>query len=220
MAKSLVKKKYSSISTLRNSRNVDLSAPPVQPTPIAYLCLSAYLLSLPKNLLKKGVSNLINDLVTYWFRPRALLPDAQSLCGLPKHQAVSEEGLRLSAAPGTPRCVPKTQPSAWLRQPSLIGKVLQRRKRRRLSEFRSPYAAPPVTLWTPQHSLGCLLRPKNAVRIQSRTLPLQEKSSVGYSQPQANQKFPCTVCSLKLWLLLLTLFKTQKKPETPNSFGE
>lgn len=178
MAKSLLKKKYSSISTLRNSRNVDLSAPPLQPTPTAYLCLSAYLLSLPKNLLKKGVSNLINDLVTHWFGPRALLPDAQSLCGLPKHQAVSEEGLRLSAAPGTPRCVPKTQPSAWLRQPSLMGKALQRRKRRRLSEFRSPYAAPPVTLWTPQHSLGRLLRPENAVRIQRAGLFLYRRNRV------------------------------------------
>lgn len=112
MAKSLLKKKYSSISTPRNSRNVNLSAFAIYCLHCAYqhICYPCTKISL------KRVSQ-----ITYHIRSRALLPDAQALCGLSKHQAVSKRGsgclLPLPLLGVSPNPSPGLVPAALLHLP-------------------------------------------------------------------------------------------------------
>lgn len=132
MAKSFLKKKYISISTPRNSCKVNL---PTFPT-YSLHCAYQHIWYPCRKISLKRVSQ-----ITHHFRSRALLPDAQALCGLSKHQAVSKRGsgcllplplLGVSLNP-SPELGSSSSP------PSL---ALLRRKQRRLTKFRSPYTAP------------------------------------------------------------------------------
>lgn len=74
---------------------------------------------------------------------RALLLDAHTFLVLSKHQAAPEAVLSVPAT----RChssgtSPKTSPALGSRQPSSISNALLKRKRHRLTKFRSPYTAP------------------------------------------------------------------------------
>lgn len=148
-------------------------SPHLQPTP----CLSADLLSLRKNLLKKGVSNLIGDLVTHCVRSGALLSDAQALCGLSKHQAVPGEGLRLCVPLPPPVC-PQT-PAQRLAPAALLHlQRLAEEEAAQTDQIPIPLHSPSESLWTSQHSLGRLLRPENAVKIQRARLFLYRRNWV------------------------------------------
>lgn len=74
---------------------------------------------------------------------RAPLLDAHTLPVLSKHQAALEAMLSVTATHShSSNTAPKTSPALGSRQPSSISDAFLKRKRCRLTKFRSPYTAP------------------------------------------------------------------------------
>lgn len=148
---------------------------------------------------------------------------------LSKHQAAPEAALNVPATRGrSSGMAPKTSPALGPGQPSSISNAFLKRKRRRLTKFRSPYTAPPRRSpgGSTQPSAACS-DPKARRGFRAKLFLCNRSSACDIPNLRLirPQKLLCIGCSLKLLMALLRGKKTpqnqtKKNQKQQNNFGK